>query len=339
MSPEFTNGGGLLGTRLTLYVAGADRSADLVSKVTEEARTLGDRVQLSVVDVLDDPARAEQDAVLATPMIVRWAPAPVRRITGDIVDLTVLVPAESESDHTEHVAPDPDQANQPAEAQANAILSRAAHELRTPLVVIRGFAQTLVDSLTRLDQQSAYKCAEAIVRGSTQLQSVLDTMLVLNSVERDGVRLNLTDVPLGELVQESVRDLRAVAAKHKVSVDVLDNVGVHADPGKVRQIVSNLLTNAFKFSPPDSTVRVVVRATKECACVAVDDEGPGIPQDQLEKVFDQYERLGRTEKGMGLGLYISRRLAEAHEGSLNASSSEFGGARFELTLPRTTSTG
>lgn len=221
-------------------------------------------------------------------------------------------------------------------ANDSAIISRAAHELRTPLVVIRGFAQTLVDSLTKLDQQTAYRCAEAIVRGSTQLQSILDTMLVLSSVERDGVRLNLSKVRLDELVQETVRDMKPMATKHKVSVDVLEDVVVKADNGKVRQIVSNLLTNAFKFSPPGTTVRVVVRSTRESGCVAVDDEGEGIPEDQLEVVFEQYERLGRSEKGMGLGLYISRQLANAHGGSLTASRSETGGARFELVLPRTT---
>ena len=338
MRAESTNGAGSSRAELTLYVAGVERSADLVTRVTEEARGLGDRVHLSIVDVLDDPARAEQDAVLATPMIVRWAPAPVRRITGDVVDITALLPAESEADDLEDLNTEPEEPR-PADAAASAVLSRAAHELRTPLVVIRGFAQTLVDSLTKLDQQTAYRCAEAIVRGSTQLQGVLDTMLVLNSVERDGVRLNLADVPLDELVQETVRDLGPVAAKHKITVDVLDNVVVRADAGKVRQIVSNLLTNAFKFSPADSTVRVVVRATKECGCVAVDDEGDGIPEGDMERVFDQYERLGRSEKGMGLGLYISRRLAEAHEGTLTAGASDFGGARFELTLPRSPSTG
>ena len=319
---------------LTLYIAGARRSADLVTRVTQEARGLGDAVKLSVVDVLDDPARAEQDAVLATPMIVRWAPAPVRRITGDVVDLTALLPSEAEDAYPGGPREQDRESEQRSDARTSAVLSRAAHELRTPLVVIRGFAQTLVDSLAKLDQQTAHKCAEAIVRGSTQLQSVLDTMLVLNSVERDGIRLNLADIALDELVQETVRDLGSVAAKHKVGVDVLDNVVVRADSGKVRQIVSNLLTNAFKFSPSDSTVRVVVRATEERGCVAVDDEGPGIPESQLEKVFDQYERLGRSEKGMGLGLYISRRLAEAHEGTLTASASDFGGARLELTLPR-----
>ena len=338
MRAEQSNGGRSDITELTLYIAGARRSADLVTRVTEEARSLGDAVRLSVVDVLDDPARAEQDAVLATPMIVRWAPAPVRRITGDVVDLTALLPVESESYDLEQLETEAAEAR-PADAAASAVLSRAAHELRTPLVVIRGFAQTLVDSLTKLDQQTAYRCAEAIVRGSAQLQGVLDTMLVLNSVERDGVKLNLADVPLDEVVQETVRDLRPVASKHKVSVDVLQNVVVRADAGKVRQIVSNLLTNAFKFSPPDSTVRVVVRATKECGCVAVDDEGDGIPEDERERVFDQYERLGRSEKGMGLGLYISRRLAEAHEGMLTAADSDFGGARFELTLPRSPSMG
>lgn len=325
-------GNGAGAAQVTLYVAGARRSSELVAQVSADARLLGDRVDLSIVDVLEDPARAEQDLILATPMIVRWAPAPVRRITGDVVDISLLFPTDEEV--TEHPADQESEIDRFTPASDSEIISRAAHELRTPLVVIRGFAQTLVDSLAKLDEQTAYRCAEAIVRGSTQLQSVLDTMLVLSSVERDGVRLNLSKVPLDELVQETTRDMRPMAAKHKVSVDVLDNVVLHADNGKVRQIISNLLTNAFKFSPAGTTVRVTVRATHECGCVIVEDEGDGIPEDQLEAVFEQYERLGRSEKGMGLGLYISRQLANAHGGSLTASRSDIGGARFELVLPR-----
>lgn len=321
------NGGGA--AQITLYVAGARRSAELVAKVKGEARELGGCVQLSIVDVLEDPGRAEEDLVLATPMIVRWAPSPVRRITGDAVDISLLLPSIEETDAPRHVS-EIDRFTPPEDS---AVISRAAHELRTPLTVIRGFAQTLVDSLTTMDKETAYRCAEAIVRGSTQLQSVLDTMLVLNSVERDGIRLNLSQVSLGELAVETVRDVKPMAIKHKVSVDVLENVLVEADNGKVRQIVSNLLTNAFKFSPANTTIRITVRAKAGSGCLTVDDEGPGIPEDQREKVFQQYERLGRSEKGMGLGLYISRRLAEAHGGSLTASASDSSGARFELILP------
>jgi signal transduction histidine kinase len=325
------NGGGP--AQITLYVAGAQRSAELVAQVKGEARELGGRVQLSIVDVLEDPGRAEEDLVLTTPMIVRWAPSPVRRITGDVVDISLLLPSIEETGAPRRVS----KIDRFTPPEDSAVISRTAHELRTPLVVIRGFAQTLVDSLTKLDQETAYRCAEAIVRSTTQLQRVLDTMLVLSSVERGGIRLNLSKVSLGELVQETVRDMRPMVAKHKVSVDVLENVIVEADNGKVRQVVSNLLTNAFKFSPANTTVRVSVRATEESGCVTVDDEGSGIPEDQREKIFQQYERLGHSEKGMGLGLYISRGLAEAHGGSLTASASDSGGARFELVIPRSAS--
>ena len=322
---------------ITLYVAGASgRSATTVERVKADAAARGTGVGLTVVDVLEDPARAEADGILSTPMLIRWHPAPVRRLTGDIAGVGMMMPSEGDD---RRLKPDRRRSARSAPSAAesdgggSAIVSRAAHELRTPLAVIMGFASTLVDAAAKMDRETEIKCAEAIVRGSTQLQTILDSMLIMDQVERDGVRLDLVDLDLGELVLETVRDLQSLAGKHSVSVDVIDEVEVRADASKVRQIITNLISNAVKFSPAGTAITVGVSAADSHGSVTVDDQGPGIPGQALEKVFHQYERLGSSQKGMGLGLYISRRLALAHGGDLTACNRDAGGACFELTLP------
>lgn len=304
----------------------------MIERIRQEASGLDDRVQLSVVDVLEDPARAELDAILTTPMMVRWSPSPVRRLTGDIGALAQLLPTPDDA----LVAPAEasPRLEMTDETSASAVISRAAHELRTPLAVVHGFAAALIDTVSASDRASAIKCAEGILRSSVQLQSVIDSMLVARTVERGGIRVDLVDVDLGFLTQETLRDLAGLTARHKTAVDVVEDAVVPADPAKVRQIITNLVSNAVKFSAPDSTISIRVVMNAEGACVTVQDEGRGIPPDQLETVFDQYERLGRTEKGMGLGLYISRELALAHGGRLSAFSDGNTGTRMELFLPR-----
>lgn len=316
---------------ITLYVAGSARSSQMIERITGEARALGSRLRLSIVDVLEDPGRAERDTVLTTPMMVRWSPSPVRRLTGDIAGLAQLMPSAQESPAP---ATPPAGSGLTGDRDAGAVISRAAHELRTPLTVIHGFAGTLLDAISNVDQQTAVKCSRAILRGCTQLQTIIDSMLVARSVERGGVHLDLVDVSLGQLTQETVRDLEALGSQHRVMVDVTEDVVVQADPAKIRQIITNLMTNAFKFSPDGSTVTVSVRATPRDAILIVDDEGPGVAPDQLETIFEQYERLGRMEKGMGIGLYISRHLALAHGGQLSAFSDGMHGTHMQLRLPR-----
>lgn len=304
----------------------------MIERITQEARGLGDRLQLSVIDVLEDPARAERDTILTTPMMVRWTPSPVRRLTGDIAGVSQLLPSADEPPSLAPVHREPSGAAD--EKSGSAIVSRAAHELRTPLTVIHGFASTLVQATSTMDQRTAVKCAEAILRGSVQLQSVIDSMLVARAVERGGMRVDLVDVDLGLLTQETVRDLEALVAQHKVVVDAIEGAVVQADAAKVRQIITNLVSNAVKFSPRGSTITITVTMTPEGGRMTAQDEGPGIAPDQLEHVFEQYERLGRTEKGMGLGLYISRQLAAAHGGRLSAFSDGKSGVLMELVLPR-----
>lgn len=318
-----------MNSSFTLYVAGDSETSRSQRDLLSAAFTrFGSDVSFTIVDVLDDPVRAEHDRVLTTPMLVRWEPKPTQRLVGDVTAADVESLMNTEPDAVVAEATRPVAADRSSE-----ILSRASHELRTPLAVIRGFAGTLQESVRLMDQEVTKKAADAIVRASVQLQTMLESMLVIEAVESDGMRLDLSDWELGDIALETVRDLQPLFAKHVVKTSISDGVWVRVDAGKIRQVITNLMTNAVKFSEAGTTVTVSVSRKGQSGVVAVEDEGKGIPYEHLDVLFAKYERLGRGEKGTGLGLYIARALTESHGGELKAFSDGETGSRFEISLP------
>ena len=311
----------------TLYVAGHG-DASRGQKDRLKASFAGAGFDLEVVDVLEDPARAESDRVMSTPMLVRWRPGPVQRLIGDVTDADIDSLLNNPTDTA------PDQVTRPVSPdRSSEILSRASHELRTPLAVIRGFAATLQGSINQMDREMSMKAADAIVRSSMQLQAMLESMLVVEEVETGGLKLELTDWELGDIVLETMRDIQPLLSRHEIKTSIRDGVWVRVDAGKIRQVITNLMTNAVKFSESGTRVAVTVSSSEGVGVVTVEDQGRGIPYEHLEKLFTKYERLGRGEKGTGLGLYIALGLARAHRGDLRVFSDGETGSRFELTLP------
>jgi two-component system, OmpR family, sensor kinase len=167
-------------------------------------------------------------------------------------------------------------------------------------------------------------------------------MLELARIE-DGAPLERREVDLLELAQAEAERLALLAPGMTVSVDG-DPTRVDADPGRVTQILANLLENARRHGPTDGTVRIAVSSSGGEAALDVADEGPGVPEADRERVFDRLVRLddarSRDAGGAGLGLSIARALARAHGGDLRVVDpvdpvDTARGARFRLTLPRT----
>jgi two-component system OmpR family sensor kinase len=223
---------------------------------------------------------------------------------------------------------------QVSEARTRRFLSDAAHELRTPVTGV----QTLAESLVRhpdADLARRERLATTLVRETRRAGALVADMLELARIE-DGAPLERRRVDLLELAQAEAERLALLAPE--MTVDVAGGpTPVDADPGRVTQILANLLENARRHGPPDGTVRIVLSSDAEAAALDVADEGPGIPEADRERVFDRLVRLDdartRDAGGAGLGLPIARALARAHGGDLRAVDSEVG-ARLRLTLPR-----
>ncbi|HSK61287.1 MAG TPA: HAMP domain-containing sensor histidine kinase, partial [Actinomycetospora sp.] len=226
---------------------------------------------------------------------------------------------------------------QRSEARTRRFLSDAAHELRTPITGV----QTLAESLVRHpdgDLERRERLATTLVRETRRAGALVNDMLELARIE-DGTALDRREVDLAALAAAEADRVALLAPGLTVRVDGTPTP-VDADPGRIAQVLANLLENARRHSPPAGTVRIVVSRDGPTAVLDVVDEGPGIPPADRERVFDRLVRLDdartRDAGGAGLGLPIARALARAHGGDLRAvdtAADDEVGARLRLTLP------
>ncbi|HWH31915.1 MAG TPA: PAS domain S-box protein [Egibacteraceae bacterium] len=211
------------------------------------------------------------------------------------------------------------------------------HELRTPLTVIAGIAATLDDRLDDTPPGEVHELLEAVSRNAEHMGNLVRAYADMQRLHSGRLPLAPEPVPLDALVRESVADMRRMLESHEVHYRVGEPVVARADPLRVRQILTNLLSNAAKFSPPGSRIEVEVASVDGMAELRVRDSGPGIPPERRPLLFRPFERLGAPGKGAGLGLYISRGLAEAHGGSLRLGEDTPDGlTTFVLRLPAAT---
>jgi two-component system sensor histidine kinase MtrB len=146
--------------------------------------------------------------------------------------------------------------------------------------------------------------------------------------------LDLKPVELGELAKEVGNTL--ATPDHAVTVDCSEDAVVRADPSRIRQCVENIVSNAIRYSPGEAPVTISIGTQKDGAgewgCLQVRDQGPGIPDDILPHIFERFTS-GPNSPGLGLGLYLARRIAASHDGELTVESAAGKGARFTLLLP------
>jgi PAS domain S-box-containing protein len=220
-------------------------------------------------------------------------------------------------------------------------VARVSHELRTPLTPIRGFASILLRRGESLDKAQRREALERIVERADHLGSLVEDLLLVTRIDRRDLAglVHPRPTPLVPVLEQVVADLRAERPERSVTVHVASGTGdALADPGRVRQILEVLLDNACRYSPDDTPVEVELDQHGDDICLRVIDHGPGVPRDQREAVFEQFHRLEdpltmRTS-GVGLGLFIGRRLAEAMHGTLAAEDPGTGaGAVFVLRVP------
>jgi len=220
----------------------------------------------------------------------------------------------------------------------------ASHELRSPLTSVQGFAELLMlerDSLTPRQAETV----EVILDNCRHLVRLLNDLLDL--ARSDAGRLSIQPRPteVAPLVEDVVRTMRAQteAAGQQLREDVPPGLPpIEVEPDRIRQILVNLLTNAHEYTPEGASIGVAARALGAEVEISVSDNGPGIPEEQLQRIFDRFTRgdAGLTQRvgGTGLGLAISKSLAEAHGGSIGAESAVGQGSTFRLRLPIATGT-
>lgn len=227
-----------------------------------------------------------------------------------------------------------------ANAAKSTFLAAMSHELRTPLNAIIGFSDIMRNESFGPHAVPRYKdYAGDINNAGTHLLGLINDVLDLSKAEAGRLDLDETDLSLSDLMDSATRFVSGRAEDGGVALDVTapENIVVRGDAQRLRQILLNLVSNAIKFTPHNGRVEVVAGLTGDGALqVAIADTGSGIAPDDLELVFQPFEQAGdRTirREGTGLGLPISRRLAEAHGGHLTLSSVPGQGTTATLFLP------
>jgi two-component system sensor histidine kinase KdpD len=225
-----------------------------------------------------------------------------------------------------------------SESLRNSLLAAISHDLRTPLAVLVGLAESM--SLTQPPPTDAQaRIAATLQQEAKRMSAQVNNLLDMARLQAGRVKLNRQWQPLEEVVGGALKITETVLAAHPVRVTLPDTLPLlEFDAVLIERVLCNLLENAAKYTPSGTVVEIGAVPGPEMVAVRVEDQGPGLPKGREESLFQKFERGEResTTPGVGLGLAISRAIVEAHGGTLRAESSMGGGARFVFTLPRGT---
>jgi signal transduction histidine kinase len=219
------------------------------------------------------------------------------------------------------------------EQQRRSALADVSHELRTPLTVIQGNLEAIIDGVYPAD--SAH--LEPILAETRILERLIEDLRTLTLAEAGSLVLHREATDLRALLTDVAASYRSQAERAGISLTVAaseDLPTLEVDAARIREVVSNLLTNALRHTPRDGKVELSAAQAGDGVEVAVHDTGAGIPADQLDRIFDRFYR-SPDSPGSGLGLPIAKSLIEAHGGTIDARSPAGEGTTIRFTLPRT----
>ncbi|HEU0012471.1 MAG TPA: HAMP domain-containing sensor histidine kinase [Longimicrobium sp.] len=220
-------------------------------------------------------------------------------------------------------------------------VSVASHEIKTPLSVIRGYVTLLADGIYGQVNDKQKKTLEAVSAQADRLARLVHRLLDVSRFEAGGGRLELREIALRPFFDELTSDFRVLAVQSDIDfpVRLADDLPEDflGDEDRLNEVLGNLLSNAFKFTPRGGTIRLEARREDGGMGIEVQDTGVGIPADKLPRIFDKFYQVENEAQprsaGTGLGLAIAREIVEAHGGTITAESQEGQGTRFHVFLP------
>src|SRR5688500_18302765 len=261
---------------------------------------------------VDDPQYLVTFAMmLAVGLIVSWLTETVRARAQAQADLAIQA-------ETERIR--------------NALLSSISHDLRTPLAVISGASSTLTQGGERMAADERRALAESIFRESQEMSELVAKVLQMTRLESGGLTLERDWCSIGEIAASVVRRLKPRLADHLVMVDIAGDLPLaRVDGALIEQALGNLLENAARHTPPRTLVRVRAQVHADELVVSVEDFGPGLPEGDLERLFEKFHPGRRG--GVGLGLAICRAIVALHGGRIWAERLPGVGTAFRFSLP------
>ena len=219
-------------------------------------------------------------------------------------------------------------------------VANVSHELRTPLSMIKGYVETLLQG-AKDDPAVATRFLQTIEKHADRLTYLIEDLLTISRLESGQVVMNIQKVGLRSVADDVVNDLQSRAGDKQVNLEnqVSEDVVVRADADRIQQVLFNLVDNAIKYGHPEGRVWINARpADGPFAEVSVRDNGPGIPPDSLDRVFERFYRAdkarSREQGGTGLGLSIVKHIVQSHGGKAWVESEPGRGTTFFFTLPQ-----
>lgn len=217
----------------------------------------------------------------------------------------------------------------------NTLLRSVSHDLKTPLTSITGFANQLAEH-PDMPADIRVDTYTTIRDEAWRLTNLINNLLSITKLESEVLELHTEPMFVEELVGTAVGQLRHRFTTHRLKLEIPDDIpDVMVDPMMFNQALVNLMENCVKYTPPGTTVIIRARKLGDYVQVSVLDNGPGLPQEGIERLFDKFVRFddGRKVEGTGLGLAIVRAIAELHGGTVSARNRTAGGARFDIRIP------
>jgi two-component system, OmpR family, sensor kinase len=217
------------------------------------------------------------------------------------------------------------------------IIADSAHELRTPVTLIRGTLEAMLDGIYPADEASLRSALDETIR----LSRLIDTLRELELIDSGELELSLEALDAGAIVGKAASLFRPAAAEKGIELSVAeggaDGLGIEADALRLDEVLYNLLANAIKYTPRGGRIELSALAAEGWVCIRVDDSGPGVPEAERRSVLERFYRTDKSRAqdsgGRGLGLSIAYEIVKAHGGRIEVGASRLGGASFAVSLP------
>ena len=221
--------------------------------------------------------------------------------------------------------------------QKDEFLSIASHELKTPVTSLKGFTQILQMQFEKEKNEPAANLLSKMDKQVDKLTKLIVDLLDATKIENGQLQFSKEDFDINDLIIETVEEMQRSAISHKINVELCDTKIISGDRNRIGQVITNLISNAIKYSPEASDILITSVIESNKIKIGVQDHGIGIPPSKLKNVFDRFFRITgdnrETFPGLGLGLFISKEIIKRHNGEIFAESAEGKGSKFYFLLP------
>lgn len=224
-----------------------------------------------------------------------------------------------------------------AEDDQKKFVANISHDFRSPLTSIRGYLDAMIDGTVPPEQHQKY--LEIVLNETERLTKLTNSLLTLNNLNTKGMLLEYTDFDINQIIRSTAASFEGTCRKKTIAIELIltgDEMYVHADMGKIQQVLYNLIDNAIKFSHQDSVITVETSLKKNKLFISIKDTGIGIPKDDLKLIWNRFYKSdlsrGKDKRGTGLGLSIVKEIINCHGENINVISTEGAGSEFIFSL-------